>query len=110
MSDELELAPIEARDAEWPHRVNVEQLALDRRALLAEVKRLRATTPEWEWGVHHVNSDGYAAWVRHDNREQAEKDFASCGMNCDIARRTKGIPAGPWLPVPDPTPDNEGNK
>lgn len=95
---ELDLEPIEARDSEWPHKANIEEMALDRRALLREVKRLRSLLgeEEWEYGVHHVRSDGSSSIRVHLSREDAESDFATCGMFCDLTRR----PAGPWQPVP----------
>lgn len=63
--------------------------------------------PEWEYGVRHVARDGFSVWTWHENRAAAESDFASCGMNCDIARRIRGRAPGPVEPVPE-TGDDRG--
>lgn len=54
----------------------------------------------WEWGVHHVQVDGWVSARPHPSRESAESDFATCGMHCTIARRRPERPAGPWEPFP----------
>lgn len=55
-----------------------------------------AEEPEWEYGVEHVQVDGWVDRELHLNLAEAEEDYRTCGMNCTLMRRRK---AGPWLPV-----------
>lgn len=91
-------------NAEWDVEPVAQSQHAERYYRLANaiLARLSAPEEEWEYGVHHVEAGGDSSMLIHESRESAEKDFATCGMFCDIARRTPEIPAGPWLPVPAP--------
>lgn len=70
------------------------QAALD---ILAERTRPESDT-DWEYGIHHVDVDGWTSTRLHKSRESAESGHSTCGMNCALVRRRK---AGPWEVVPD---------
>lgn len=98
-------------DARWEHsdhlsakywlRMRAAENA--QKATEAENERLRAeAATEWEYAVRHVSVDGYPRYQSHSDRTSAEADFATCGWNCEMARRR---PAGPWVPVPEQNPE-----
>ncbi len=75
------------------------------RALIAEHERVlaeRAAPQEWEYGVRHFDNRGFPTDMRYLSREQAERDLATCGMNCYLVRRGMTNP-GPWEPLPEDT-------
>ncbi|MGX9346619.1 hypothetical protein [Microbacterium sp. KNMS] len=51
---------------------------------------------EWEYGVRHVEVDGWVDTDPHPSRRSAMDDYSTCGMNCALVRRR---PAGPWESV-----------
>jgi hypothetical protein len=74
-------------------------------ALIAEHERVlaeRAAPQEWEYGVRHFDNRGFPTDMRYLSREQAERDLATCGMNCYLVRRGMTNP-GPWEPLPEDT-------
>lgn len=54
--------------------------------------------PEPEYAVRHVDVDGWPLIRIHESRAEAEKDFATCGLNCTIVRMTG---ADTWERVDD---------
>ena len=52
----------------------------------------------WDYGVRHVDVDGWTRVDPHESRSDADADFSTCGMNCSVVRRRK---AGPWVEVAD---------
>lgn len=52
--------------------------------------------PEWEYGVEHVQVDGWVDRELHLSRADAEEDYRTCGMNCTLMCRRK---AGPWKAI-----------
>jgi hypothetical protein len=64
-----------------------------------------AEEPEWEYGGRHVAVSGWPRVQEHGSREDAEKDYATCGMNCGVARRRDG---GPWVPVKQEGAETDG--
>jgi hypothetical protein len=82
----------------------------DIRALIAEHERVlaeRAAPHWWEYGVRHFDTYGFPTDRRHLSREHAERDLATCGMNCYLVRRGMTNP-GPWEPLPEDTNQPEG--
>lgn len=55
-----------------------------------------APTPEWEYGTRYLGDD-----VPRPSREVAEH-ISQVAPSAVVLRRTKEVPAGPWLPVPAP--------
>lgn len=51
---------------------------------------------KWEYGVHHVYSDGWTNVRAHNSERSARNDLSTCGMNCTLVRRHKD---GPWEPL-----------
>lgn len=75
-------------------------------AIEAELSRAAAPEPEWEYGTSHIHPEkpvtivgtlGKAiearAFYGHMNQKRGH------GGPSRIFRRTKAVPAGPWLPV-----------
>lgn len=65
---------------------------------LAAIGSVVAEEPEWEYGVRHVDVDGWTRVDPHESRSDADADFSTCGMNCSVVRRRKD---GPWVEVTD---------
>lgn len=55
-----------------------------------------AEQPEWEYGIEHVEVDGWVERVAHRSREAAVHDYSTCGMGCTLIRRRGD---GPWAPA-----------
>lgn len=69
----------------------------------------RLAPDEWEWGVRHIDVDGWVSTVAYGSRSEAEQDYATCGMNCAIVRRLPDCPAGPWVPAEGEPNTNDTN-
>lgn len=103
-----------ATGATWQHQSYSVAEAEIRRWMAAHDAEVRAAalaeqrTEEWEYGTALLSQDG-SVWDQfwHETREDAEQEIAADdesdheGERIVLIRRTREVPAGPWLPVPE---------
>ncbi len=88
-AESVTLHPDPPADDEMAGQINA---AGDVLAILSPTER-ETCADEWEWGVRHVQADGWVNVGYYPDRESALDDYLICGMDCALVRRRK---AGPW--------------
>lgn len=73
-------------------------------ALLDEIERIRAVEADMEW-EYVCDNDEYRRFVTDADTAEKYRDRGYA-----VRRRTKAVPAGPWVPVAERNPEPKGSE